>query len=270
MKNLKEIILRYPLISSILIVAVSISITSISLPVIIAQNFNQQMVDYLSGIIEQVTVTILLIILLKKLGLYEKAGFSFKIRKIWLAWPIILFVILNASDLLTGNIKIDIAKPWMILAFVIVYLSTGLFEEVLCRGLVFSVLINKWGKTRSGCYLAMILCSVLFGMLHFIHYFLGNASMLATITQVIYATFIGAFFSACVVRNHSIYPAIMLHGIVDIAGSLGEISVGGGINKGYMTMSFEGAVILIIIALPLFLYGLFLVRKEFQNGMNEL
>lgn len=268
MKNLKEKILRYPLISSILIVVVSISITFISLPVIITQNFNQQMVDYLSGIIEQVTVAILLIMLLKKLGLYEKAGFSFEIKKLWLVWPIILFIILNASDLLTGTIKINMAKPWMILAFVIVYLSTGLFEEVLRRGFVFSILVNKWGKTRSGCYLSMILSSTLFGMLHFIHYFMGNASLLATLTQVIYATFIGVFFSACVVRNQSIYPAIILHGMVDTAGSFGEISIGGGINKGYITMPFEGAIVLIIIALPLFLYGLFLVRKEFRNGIH--
>lgn len=268
MKNIKEILLKYPLMSSILIVAMSISVTFIKLPVIITQNFDEQLVEYLTGIIEQVGVTVLLVIVLKKIGLYQKAGFSLKIKNIWLVWPIILFILLNASDMLTGTIKIDITKP--ILAFVIVYLSTGLLEEIMCRGLVFSLLINKWGETRSGCYQAMILSSVIFGMFHFIHYILGDASMLATITQIIYATFIGVFFTACVVRNHSIYPAIILHGILDIADSFGEISVGGGINKGYQSMPLEVAVLLVIIALPLLLYGLFLVRKEFQNGINYL
>lgn len=185
-----------------------------------------------------------------------------------MVWPIFLFILLNASDMLTGEIKIDVTRPVVILAFVIVYLSTGLFEEILCRGLVFSLIISKWGRKRSGCYMAMILSSILFGMLHFIHYFLGNASLIATISQVIYATFIGVFFAASVIRNQSIYPAIILHGIVDIAGSLGEISVGGGINKRYITMSLEGAVICVIIALPLFLYGLFIVRKEEGSGLG--
>lgn len=70
MKKLKEIILRYQFISSILIVGVVISITSIPLPSIMLQNMDEQFADYLSGIIEQIAVSILLIIGLKKLGLY--------------------------------------------------------------------------------------------------------------------------------------------------------------------------------------------------------
>lgn len=267
MKRLKEIILKYPFVSSIIIVGVAIAITYIPLTSMLSQNMEIQLADYLSGIIEQIAVSIFLVIGLKKLGLYERAGFSLRIKSMWLVWPILLFILLNASDMLTGEIKIDTTRPLVILAYLMVYLSTGFFEEILCRGLVYSLLINKWGRKRSGCYLAMILSSVLFGMVHFIHYFLGNASLIATIAQAIYATFIGVFFVACVVRNHSIYPAIILHGIVDIAGRLREIAVGGGINKGYITMPLEGAVVCVIIALPLFLYGLFIVRKEYRNGI---
>lgn len=268
MKKLKEIILKYPIISSIFIMGISIAITFIPLPSTISQNMESQFADYLSGIIEQISVSILLIIGLKKLGLYKKARFSLKVKSIWIVWPIVPFILLNASDILNEAIKIDITRPLVIIAFVMVYLSTGLFEEILCRGLVFSLIINKWGRKRSGCYLAIILSSILFGMFHFVHYFLGNASLIATITQVICATFIGVFFVACVVRNHSIYPAIILHGILDIAGSLGEIAVGSGIYKGYITMSLRESLICVIISLPLFLYGLYIVRKEFQNGIN--
>jgi membrane protease YdiL (CAAX protease family) len=268
MKKLKEIILKYPFVSSIIIVGVAIALTSIPLPSAISHNMENQFADYLPGIIEQAAVSILLVIVLKKLGLYEKAGFSLKIKNMWLVWPILIFILLNASDMLTGEIKIDITRPLVILAYLLVYLSTGFFEEILCRGLVFSLLINKWGRKRRGCYMAMIISSIVFGMAHFIHYFLGDASLIATIAQTIYATFIGVFFVACVIRNHSIYPAIILHGILDIAGSLRDISVGGGINKGYITMPLEVAAIYVIITLPLFLYGFFIVRKEFRNVIN--
>lgn len=85
MKKLKEIIIKYPCISSILIVALAISITFTHLPI---TNMDGQLKDYLSGIIEQVVVSILLIIGLKKLRLYEKARFSLKIKSFWLIWPI--------------------------------------------------------------------------------------------------------------------------------------------------------------------------------------
>ena len=269
MKKVKEKIFMFPIISSVIISLIAGAIVFISVPVMVTNQSEQQLVDYLTGIVEQTGAGLLLILLLKKLGIFEKSGFHRTIRELWIIWPAILFILFNASDVLSGKMKIDVTRPFLILAFVLVYLSTGFFEEILCRGVMFSLLLHKWGKTKGGCYLAMIVSGIMFGMLHFVHYFMGDASMLATVTQVIYAAMIGTFFAACVVRNKSIYPAILLHGIVDISGSFGEIAVGGGINKSYQTMTFPVAMILIIIALPLFLYGLFIVRKEFQNGMNQ-
>ena len=67
---------------------------------------------------------------------------------------------------------------------------------------------------------------------------------------------------AIVIRRESIYPAIIWHGIFDITLDLKEIAVGGGIFKGYMDMSIEQAIKCDIIMLPLFVYGLSIIRNE--------
>ncbi len=266
MNHTKKQILKRILIFSVCII--SVIVIFMPLPPIFNGVGGEQTAEYLSGIIEQVVVSVMLIFLLKKMDLLEKAGFKRKSKELWIIWPIILFMLLNASDFLTGGLVIDKSKPLLIILFVLLYLSTGLVEEALCRGVIFSVMLNKWGKTKNGFYLAIILSSVMFGLGHFIHYFLGNASLIATVAQVIYASFIGVFFCACVIKNQSIYPAIILHGILDMTGELKEIAVNGGINREFRTMSVEGAIICVIIALPLFLYGLFIVRKEF--GKNAI
>jgi uncharacterized protein len=75
--------------------------------------------------------------------LTEKAVFSSKIKSMWLVWHIFLFILLNDSDVLNGEIKNDKIRPLVILAYLMVYLSTVFFEEILCSGLVFSQVGKK-------------------------------------------------------------------------------------------------------------------------------
>lgn len=260
MRSFKEIIFKYPVISSIIISSILISLTFIPLDSIMPSTMDSQLADYLGGITKQVLVSIILIIMLKKLSLFHKCRFSFSLKDTYLIWPIALYCILSFINIFTGEIIIDTSRPFVIVGFILVYLSTGLFEEILCRGLIFSLIDFKWGKR--GYILPVILSSLLFGASHFIHYFLGDASAVASIAQVIYATFIGVFFAAIVIRRESIYPAIIWHGIFDIAFDLKEIAVGGGIFKGYMDMSIEQAIKCDIIMLPLFVYGLSIIRNE--------
>ena len=173
----------------------------------------------------------------------------------------VLIAVLDALELFDGTVKIDTSSRSTIIMYILVYLSTGLFEETLCRGWVQTLFIQKWGNTKKGIYGSVILASLLFGMLHLIHFFMGQMTLLASVTQVIYATFIGVFMGACVLRNESIIPTMILHGLVDIAGSLNEIAVNGGIHKELMTISVSNAVESVALMSPLLIYGLFILRK---------
>ncbi|BCN32896.1 CPBP family intramembrane glutamic endopeptidase [Anaeromicropila herbilytica] len=264
MNQTRKFILKRPVIFSLAIIIISVALTSIPLSFLFDSICGQQEAEYIVGILEQTVVSVILILFLKKIDYLKKAGFQRKCNELWILWPMICFILLNASDYL-GSVAIDKSKPLLILLFVLVYLSTGLFEETLCRGVVFTVMLEKWGGSKRGYYSAILLSSLIFGLTHFIHYILGDSSFLYTVTQVIYASFVGVFFCASMIRNRSIYPAMLLHGLFDIAGSLKEIAVNGGIDKSYKTTTLDETVVCVIILLPLFVYGLFIIRKEYEK-----
>lgn len=263
MNKLKTYAFEKPVIFSIILILIFVSVTSIPMAPIFLPFLDQQSSEYVTGIFEQVVASIVLIMILKRFNLLERAGFtsSKQWKDLWIIWPMLVFALLNGSDLFSGTIIIDKSKPLVIVLFILVYLSTGLFEETLCRGVVLTLMLHKWGNTKKGCYLALILSSALFGFTHIIHFILHHSSLLATVTQITYATFIAVFFAACVLRNKSIYPAMILHAIVDIFGSLKEIAINGGLNKTYFTMSVGDALGCIIITLPILIYALFIFRK---------
>ena len=264
--KLKEFALKKPVLFSVLIMILSIGVTFLPLNSFLFGNLNEQAAEYASGFLEQTLVSVLLMMLLAKFDWLRPAGFGCKAKQLFVAWPMFLILILNLLELVDGTLQIDTSEVTTIIFYVLVYLSTGLFEETLCRGVVQTLFLKKWGKTRKGIYFSVILSSILFGMFHLVHFFLGHMTLLASVVQVIYATFIGVFMGACVLRNQSIIPMIIVHGLVDITGSLNEIAVHGGIPKGVMTISPADAMISIVLMLPLFLYGLFILRKQKEFG----
>ena len=54
---------------------------------------------------------------------------------------------------------------------------------------------------------------------------------------------------------------MLLHAAFDFAGNLPEIAVGGGLELTAAPIRPMDALVTILITLPLFLYGLFLLRK---------
>ena len=260
-----EAINKKPITASIVIMCVAITITFIPLEGILKGICEEQLAAYICGTFEQIGVSCMLVAFMKHVGLLDEVGFQKTVKAIWVIWPMMLFIILNVIDYIGGIHQIDFDRPLVILFFVVCYLSTGLFEEILCRGIVFNLLRQKWGNTKRGCLYALLFSSVLFGLSHFIHFVLGHTDLIATVTQVIYATFLGVYFGGCYLRNKSIFPVIMLHGLVDIVCDLGEICVGEGIDKSLKTMAIGQSIILLLIILPFFLYGLWCVRCEFAK-----
>jgi membrane protease YdiL (CAAX protease family) len=270
MNKLKTYAFEKPVIFSIILIIVIVSFTFIPMAPIFSPFLDHQSCEYVAGIFEQVFASLVLIMILKRFNLLKSAGFTSpkQWKDLWIIWPMLLFALLNGSDLFSGNIIIDKSKPLVIVLFILVYLSTGLFEEILCRGVVLSLMLHKWGNTKKGCYLALVLSSALFGFTHIIHFILNQSSLLATVTQITYGTFIGVFFAACVLRNKTIYPAIILHAVVDIFGDLNEIAINGGLKETYFTMSIGDALGCIIITLPILIYGLFIFRKVTPSDLS--
>ncbi|RDU23355.1 CPBP family intramembrane glutamic endopeptidase [Anaerosacchariphilus polymeriproducens] len=262
--NIKTTISKHPILFSLIIIFIFFVFTEIQLDRFLTRFTDAQSASYISGIFLQGFSSIVFVILLKYLGWISISGFTKpkEWKQLWLCWPLILLCIYVIWEFLKSSSKIDTSKPLIILLYLLVFLSTGFYEEILFRGLIMTLLIQKWGSTKKGIYLSVILSSLLFGTSHIINFMTGRALLLPTITQILYAIAFGVFFASCILRNHSIWPAILLHALFDICSDLSAITVNSSFGK-VMTVNNtpEEALSSLILALPLLLYGLFILRK---------
>ncbi|MBN1935090.1 MAG: CPBP family intramembrane metalloprotease [Anaerolineae bacterium] len=269
MKNLsridkvKRLASDRPMLFSLLVMPAAILLTEIPLHGILLPLLDDPGARFLEGIIEQTLVGLVLVWLLVKLDLFEKARFTSprQWKALWLMWPLVIITLLNFSSLIEGKLAIDTSRPGRIALYTCLALSIGFFEEVLGRGVILTVMLRKWGHTRRGIYQAVLVSSALFGVAHIINLIIGRLPLLANLTQVVYAFFFAVIFAACVLRNNSIWPMAVMHAAFDFGGKLREIAIGGGSQIAVTNSTVQEAASTIIITLFLFLYGIFILRK---------
>jgi membrane protease YdiL (CAAX protease family) len=259
MFKLKNLALQRPLLFSLLALILGSLLTEIPLRDLLAPYTGLQVAHYLTIILEQGLTGLLFFGLLVRFNWLEIAGFTplKQWKALWLGWPLVLFALINIEE----GIVIDSSRPLLIVLHLLTALSTGWVEEVLCRGVVVTTLLQKWGRSRKGIYLSVLISSALFGAVHLVNFLAGRQPLLNTATQITFAIFFGVIFAACLLRNRTLWPMILLHAAVDWAATLGEIAVGGGLRLSIPPISLESAALSILITLPLFLYGLFILRK---------
>jgi len=159
-----------------------------------------------------------------------------------LMWPLLILSIINGLDVFTGTLVIDGSKPILIILYALLYVSVVFVSVIQNRGVMMTVMVQKWGTTRKGIYKAVIVSSVLFGLLHLVNFAMGRYSLLAAVTQTGYALFFGVFFGACMLRNNSIWPVIFGHALFDFFGALNAISVGGTFTRSRETTAQNAIV----------------------------
>ncbi len=259
MPRLKTFALEQPLLFSLLAILLGSLLTEIPLQELFSPYVGAQPSYYLTIILEQGVVGGFFFLLLARFGWLNTAGFTSprQWRALWLGWPLLLFTLINIDE----GIVIDFSKPVLIALHLLTALSTGWVEEVLFRGVVVTAFLQKWGKSRQGICLAVLVSSILFGAVHLLNFIQGRKPLLNTAIQITFAIFFGVMFSTCLLRNRSILPVILLHAAVDWAGTLREVAVGGGLRVKVPPMTLDNALLSLLITLPLFFYGIYILRK---------
>lgn len=139
----------------------------------------------------------------------------------WLATaPLIIIAFLSLTSVNWHGLTLSYEA---IFAWLLTNVATGLFEEVLMRGLCFYVLLKAWGKSKYGVYKAAFFQALIFGLAH-----LGNLYHMPTldvIAQVTFATLIGIGFAGLVLLTKSLWPAIIVHTLINAAGTINTFFV---------------------------------------------
>lgn len=157
----------------------------------------------------------------------------------------------------------------MIVYFFIVTFAIGIYEELLCRGLLFNSFENYFGDTKTGIYLSAIFSSLVFGIMHLINLIWSPSLIISTTCQVIYATFVGFLFCVIYYRSENLISCMLLHGIFDFTAyfwfTFSDNLFQQTLNSNSIDISIGNGVLLILLSSTFVISGIFQLRKEFGN-----
>ena len=183
---------------------------------------------------------------------------GFNAPRPWSSLRLFWFPLLYIGLFFAGSLFIGLPPQNVILFLAINTLAVGFSEELMFRGVLFRAL-----QTRLPIWPAIWLTSVIFGSVHVINA-LTTGDLLSASVQAVTAFMSGVFFLAMVLRTGSILPSMLFHACWDF---LLTMTAAGGAIRADETAAGEPSSISMTMLLPLllilpnFIYGLFLLRK---------
>lgn len=181
------------------------------------------------------------------------------------SWLLIWFPMLLIALIFAGAVALGL-PPSSVVFFVLVNtLIVGLSEELMMRGIFFHGTLSRFSIWQT-----VLIVSAVFGGIHALNGFLtgdfGSALM-----QAVAAGMSGVMFIALRLRTNSLYPPILVHGLWDFAVfilmvALTALRTDAPAPEPTMV---QRIVMPLMIALPGFLYGLWLLRGIGRRDKEE-
>ncbi|MFC6253628.1 CPBP family intramembrane glutamic endopeptidase [Secundilactobacillus hailunensis] len=153
-----------------------------------------------------------------------RIGYQRPIRT-WLALIMLFF-----ATILLGKfyeMSVVAPKPLQLFNIALIALSAGIYEEILCRGLLFSFFLGIFKARKQPLLWTAIASSLVFGLLHLMN-LVGGQSLQTTLQQVFYAFVIGMMFSAIRISTNGLWVGILIHSLIDFDPSIATPMTGNG------------------------------------------
>ncbi len=255
MNQLKTLAQQKPLIFTLILVVTCIGTLYSSLLLTIENTFYQ---DIVSSLIKNV-ITIALLIMLINFKWLNRSLLMTPMKdwhsRWWLAClPMLVVALLNLGSVDFTLLSFNFIKT---IGWFYTNLSTGFFEDLMLRGVCFAVLYSAWKERKNGLMLAAICQALVFGLAHYVN--LTKAPFLEVSVQVTYATFIGLGFAGLVAYSRSLWPAIILHTIINACASMSLYFQADYVATAPSVANY--VVIIVVIAVTCALPGYLLLKK---------
>jgi membrane protease YdiL (CAAX protease family) len=148
-----------------------------------------------------------------------------KPERLWVLIPALIIAIDNFPWLAfaAGKMELIYTKPLHFTLFGTYCLLVGFFEEILFRGVFFSVLASVFERTKKGLIWTYLITSVAFGAIHLLNVFQSGG---AAILQAGYSILTGGLFGFVLIKTKNIiFPAIT-HAVYNFCGLLYTSHIG--------------------------------------------
>ena len=261
MRTLNRLTMAYPVGMTCLLVLLAIVISQLG--AVLLTNIVTNIDRATFALFTRYGTALLMITLLWKLNALSESGISKPMNQWGKKWPLatlpmMLVACFNLSGIEWSNLIFSIDK---IPFWVFENLATGVFEEVMMRAMAFFILYRAWQHQNNGLLKAAAVQALIFGLLHLIN--LINGFTIDTIAQVIYATLLGLSFAGVVAYTGSIWPASIVHGLINAVAN---------VNRTFMPNYIETftsvavyALFIVLILLVTTLPGLYMLKLSKQR-----
>ncbi len=129
---------------------------------------------------------------------------------------------------LLSNIGTELNPPLHIAIFLIAMMLIGVTEEIVFRGVIASMIFDKYSKDRAGVWYSVMMSGVIFGVGHLGNVFAGG-EFSGVLVQTVLAVAVGMVYTAIYYRTGNIWTMIILHGLNDVVALFASgFFVGGG------------------------------------------
>lgn len=162
--------------------------------------------EIVATVITVILFAILAILLVKREEFFE----GVERDNFFAGYIIIVTLVLCGINLFPFDISIDSS----IITVIVQMLFVGLMEEIIFRGCVYKVCYIRFGAMK-----AIIISSILFGLMHTIN--ILSADILMVVMQVIYSMSIGIVFAGLIYKKQGIHMCVLIHSIINISAHLG-------------------------------------------------
>ena len=108
-----------------------------------------------------------------------------------------------------------VQDPATIICFVLCMGAVGITEELAFRGLVTRMIYDKYGSSRAGVWLTVVVSGILFGCMHLMNAIGGGIALSGVLVQVICAAAVGMCLSAVYLRGGNLWSVAAIHGFMD-------------------------------------------------------
>lgn len=153
----------------------------------------------------------------------------------------------------TGSLTLSFPDASLAFANLALDFGTGLVEETLYRAIVLIAMISAWGHTKNGIVKAVVLSSILFGMVHLLNIMVRPWQVV--LFQALAVSLPGVFYGAIVLTGKSLWPAILIHWLTNAVVNIQAISIVGFQETTAMWIVFAIGLV------PVMVYSAYLIRE---------
>lgn len=162
------------------------------------------------------------------------------------------------SSYFNGKMQLIHTKPIDFILFFAYCMCIGLFEEVIFRGIIFSIIAGHFTKDRTGFLKSYVASSLVFGFAH-----LFNGFSLGTIVQVGYTILTGGLFAFCLIKTKNLLCCACVHGVYNFCGLLFDHVQGLGSG---VVFDLGTVITMLIVSV---IVGLFVLYKVYKYSEEE-